>query len=134
MAGKNGKKSTNKLITEAQLGVIMENVEHKFDLILESHEAVKADLKREFREEIGKVRFDMDVKFAQVDARFEQMEENFRFLSAHLLRIEDDIEEIKQMLGKKADKKDFNLLFVRVGKLEKELAVLKKRIKQGAGR
>lgn len=138
-------KKEERYLTENQLGVILEDVNHKFDLILEGQETVKNEIREEFNERFDKFEKRLDKfenKFDKFKNRLDRLEKgfnefkketnsNFKMIFKYLSRIEDEIVEIKleikDLKENKADK-------IKINDLEKRVIILEREIKREKAR
>ena len=124
--------SKSKSVTNRQFGVILEDINSKFDLVLEGHAA----LDKKFDNKIDEFRNDFDDFVNETRLNFEtirnelkttqnelggfvkETRSNFEAIKEYLSRIDDEIQDIKKTLSGKAD-------FRRLEHLEKEVAQIK---------
>lgn len=92
-----------KSATKRSLGVILEDIDSKFDLILEGHTALdkKIDV---FHDEF--LDFTKETRL------------NFNAIKDYLSRIDDEIQEMKKILSRKADLERLERLEQKVAKME----------------
>src|SRR3989338_9189755 len=132
-------KPKSKSTKNRQFGVILEDINSKFDLVLEGHAA----LDKKFDNKIDEFRNDFDDFVNETRLNFEtirnelktirnelkttqnelggfvkETRSNFEAIKEYLSRIDDEIQDIKKTLSGKAD-------FRRLEHLEKEVAQIK---------
>ena len=125
-------KPKSKSTKNRQFGVILEDINSKFDLVLEGHAA----LDKKFDNKIDEFRNDFDDFVNETRVNFEtirnelkttqnelggfvkETRSNFEAIKEYLSRIDDEIQDIKKTLSGKAD-------FRRLEHLEKEVAKIK---------
>ena len=104
-------------VTNAQFGVILEDVQDKFELVLEGHSALEKKID-DFKDE---TKTNFKTLFGFVDATTA----NFKSIFEYLEQIDDEIKSIKEetniirmTLIKKADIERLGKLEVRVARME----------------
>ena len=124
-----------KVASQDQLGVILEDVREKFDIIIEGQKASEQKLERkigssslrlegkidELRDEFVELKGEFSGFKSDTESNFKQV---FQYLSGfndELISIKMDIADIKKTLTQKADKDRVALLEERVEKLERQL-------------
>jgi chromosome segregation ATPase len=129
-----------KKIKKDHLGVLLENMDSKIDLILESHSALNkriGDNHEEFREfcEENNHKFKIIIgKFSEMDRRFDGIDANLKVALEYLFRIDEEIQDIKKEITElkdaikgKAEKEKVLQMEKRLEMLEKEFMLYKKR-------
>lgn len=127
---KNKKKQFKKLdkkvedvFMASEVGALVENFNHKLQLSLE--------IQSEHGRKLDKLDERMDRMEGGMDGLENETRQNFKLVFEHFSNIEDELQDIKSKLEKldknKVDKKEFDLLKIRVERLEKELKKCKAR-------
>lgn len=124
-----------KTASQNQFGVILEDINGKFDLLIERQDASEQRLERkidEFKEEFVELRGEFVELRGEFTGFKNDTESNFNLVFQYLSRIEDElmsvkaeIADIKKTLEKKEDKDRVALLEERVAKLERQLVQAK---------
>lgn len=104
--------------------VMLEEMNDNIILIAENQTAL-AEKFESFRDEMHSFKDEMFNFRDEMYSFRDETRENFKFLSGHLLRIEDEIENIIKKLDKKADK---DWVIKRLEKIESEINFLKKKV------
>ena len=122
------KKTKNLSTSKRGLGVILESMDSKFDQLLESHSALDKkieDLKHDTNEKFGFVTFSLNLlSKGQKDilVRFDRLEDkydkNFNQILEYLSRIDEEIQDLKKRLDRKADLERLLAVEKRVGQIE----------------
>jgi len=118
-----------KATSQNQFGVILEDINGKFDLIVEGQKASEQKLERKIESSGIKLERKIDELNAEFVEFRKDTESNFKQVFHYLSRIEDElmsikteIADIKKTLTQKEDKDRVALLEKRVEKLERQLA------------
>ncbi len=125
-------------ITAGQFGTVLEDINDKFDFLVESHSALDAKIDKnhgEFKE----FRKEVNFKFDLISKRFDGVDKNFKVVFEYLSKIDDEVQsiklelkEIKLELNKKADLNRLEILEKRVKELEKSNMEMRTMIMQKA--
>ncbi|MCR4322557.1 MAG: hypothetical protein NUV61_00515 [Candidatus Azambacteria bacterium] len=122
-----------KTTSQDQLGVILEDVKEKFDIIIEGQKASDQRLERKIVSSALRLEGKIDELRGDFVGFKNDTESNFKQVFQYLSRIEDelmsvkaDIADIKKTLTQKADKDRVALLEERVAKLERQLVQAKR--------
>lgn len=113
---------------ERHFGVVLEHIDSKFNQVLEGHTALGKEL-RDFRHEtradIGFLKFgqktlvseigDIKVKFDRLEDKYDK---NFDQIFEYLSRIDEEIQNLKKVLSRKADLERLQALEQRVAQVE----------------
>lgn len=114
-------KKIKAVFSESQVGALVENFNDNLKIISENQINTN--------ERLDRLESRFDGLEADSKSFKEETRENFKLVFEHFSNIEDELNDIKLKLEKmdknKIDKKEFNLLKVRVGKLEKKLERMK---------
>lgn len=125
---------------ERHFGVVLEHIDSKFNQVLEGHAVLGKELKdfrRETRADIGSLEFgqktliseigDMKVEIGDINVKIDRLEDkydkNFDQILEYLSRIDEEIQDLKKVLSRKADLERLQALERRVAQVE---LVLKK--------
>lgn len=119
-------------LTQNQFGVILEDINGKFDLLVEGHEVLGKkidDVRIELKEEIGELRGEFFSFKSEMTDFKKDTESNFKQVFQHLSKIEDElmsikteIADLKKTLTQKADIDKVILLEERIVKIDRQLA------------
>ena len=110
--------SKSKSVTNRQFGVILEDINSKFDLVLEGHAA----LDKKFDKKIDEFKNETQLNFEAIRNELGEFKNetrlNFEAIKEYLSRIDEEIQDIKKTLSGKAD-------LQRLERLEQEVAQIK---------
>ena len=114
-------------VKNRRFGVILEDIDKKFDLVLEGHEAFSKEIKDfrdDARREFSEVRFQIKT-LSEVLADFRaDAVKNFTAIREYLSRIDDEIQDLKKTLTGTVEQKRLEILEYEVSQLK--LAISKK--------
>ena len=120
------KKKNN--LSKRQTGVIVEDLDKKLDLVLESYDVLRkelADFRTETKQEITDFRYEVrsELKFIGLaQSNFQNKLEDLKISSKQILeylgRIDDEIQDLKKRLVAKADLEKLEKLEQRVARVE----------------
>lgn len=95
----------------------MEDFDSKLDRVLEANDGTKKEL-GDFREEVWEFRKETNFKFEVLTKEIKDIKLSFVQIKDYLSRIDEEIQDLKKILGKKAD-------LERLEHLEREVAQIK---------
>lgn len=141
---KSSKKNAKTKENGSGLGVVLEHIDSKLDLVVEGQQALQkqiTDNHEEFKEFRGEVnykfgvvfenfeqidkRFEgVDKRFQKVDDRFDKIDERFQKVDERFDRVDDDLHIIKNDLKEKVSRDEFVVLEKRLSHLEKKFSQL----------
>ena len=116
------KKKSVKKLTDNQFGVILEDINGKFDVLVEGQKVLfeKVD-KLETGQEVLFEKFDkVETGLDRVENKLDAVENRLGGVEDKLDGVESDVSEIKHKLCQKVDVEDFQKLEKRVVKLERQ--------------
>ena len=112
--------------TERRFGVILEDIQGKFEQVLEGHAALDTkfdhkidDFRHEVRSELSFIRLAQN----NADNRLKDIEISLTAIRKYLFKIDDEIQDLKKRLVAKADAE-------RLTRIESEVAAMKAFLKQ----
>ena len=121
-------------LTDNQFGVILEDINRKFDVLVEGHGVLSQKIdgvEDRLSNEIKEVRDDLGIFKSEIGNFRKSTENNFQSAFQYLSRIDDEllsikaeIIELKKTLTKKADIEKVTELEKRVAKIEHRLTAL----------
>ena len=121
-------------LTDNQFGVILEDINRKFDVLVEGHGVLSQKIdgvEDRLSNEIKEVRDDLGIFKSEMGNFRKSTENNFQAVFQYLSRIDDElllikaeIMELKKTLTKKADIEKVTELEKRVAKIEHRLTAL----------
>jgi DNA repair ATPase RecN len=121
-------KSVTTSLKERHFGVLLEDLHKKFDLSLEGNEATRKELKdfrHEVRADIGFLKFGQKVltqEIGDIKSKLSLLEDkydkNFDQILKYLSVIDNEIQDLKTKLSKKADVERLENLEKRVAQME----------------
>lgn len=115
------KKKSSKPLRKLDLGVLLEAMDKKFDLVLEGHDALGKELKdfrHEMRIDVGFLKFSQRVLGTELKDLTVKVDRNFDAIMKYLSRVDDEIQELKKIFEGRPDLKRVLALEQRVAQLE----------------
>jgi septation ring formation regulator EzrA len=93
-------------VSERRFGVILEDIGDKFQQVLGSHAALDKKFDKqitEFRQDFSEFQKDSDFKYKVLSDDLKDIKHGIKDVQEYLLRIDDEIQDLKKVLYKKAD-------------------------------
>lgn len=125
--------NNKKSLAERQFGVILEDIDSKFDRVLEGHGGLSKEIK-DFRGEFNTFKDETGFNFKVLTGEVSELRGefngfrketalSFKAVREYLSRIDEEIQDLKKVLDKKADLERLQRLELKVAEIE--LAVKK---------
>ena len=89
-----------------ETNVILEDIEKKFELVLEGHDALHTkidEFRHETRAELGFIKFANNIANNNIKDLTAKADQNFKVIREYLSSIDDEIQDLAKRLGRKAD-------------------------------
>ena len=111
--------------SERYLGVVLEDIDSKLDLVVEGHQGLDKKIDKnhkEFQDFRKEVNYKFDVvfeKFDEIDVQFKNVDTQFKNVDTQFSDVKDELHIIRNELKEKISRDEFALLEKRVMALEK---------------
>jgi hypothetical protein len=117
---KKNKSVSAKQLDQQGLGVLLEQMDSKLDLVVESHESLDRKIDA-LEKNINQKFFEVDQKFGIVNERLDTVDERFDAVDERFTTVLEELHLIRNDLKEKVSREEFIILEKRVLTIEKKL-------------